>query len=145
MLFSATALALGSCGKNNLAATRPELLVTPSSLDFGPSPQNFPVAKNLALEDGGEAILTFGTVSIDGPQAAMFTLGATVPAQLTPRASFALPVSFYADRCRRGLGDAAHREQRSDHANFRCATLGLRRQHRRARGGAGLARIWPGR
>ncbi len=88
------ALLGAACGKSKLAATHPEILVTPSALDFGTTPQNTPQAKTLAIENGGQAPLHLTSVNLDGPQAAMFSLGAAAPAQLAPGATFTASVIF---------------------------------------------------
>lgn len=86
--------ALLACGKTNLAETHPQLLVTPASLDFGTVAQHTPGSQSLVLENGGQAVLDLTSATIDGAQAALFSLGAAPPAQLAGGASFTLPVLF---------------------------------------------------
>lgn len=92
--FLAGALVLAACGKTNLANVHPHLLVTPAALAFGDSPQQFPKTLSLLLENGGQATLSLGAATLDGPQAAMFKLGTAVPAQLVAAATATIPLIF---------------------------------------------------
>ena len=94
--FWSLALAAGaafSCGKTQLAITRPNATVTPQAIDFGKTPLLFAAQRTLQIGDGGNAALHLLSAQVSGDGAAAFAAGPR-PEAIAPGDTADLQVTF---------------------------------------------------
>lgn len=88
------ALLLLACqGENEIKALKPNILVSPEVLDFGPVVEDYPSTLTAELINGGKGVLEIDGVTLSGDGAAAFVVS-DVPAEIPHDQSWPIQVTF---------------------------------------------------